>query len=195
MNLGDNEKEIIQMWKETTLPHPFDPHQLANEIAAKVTKFDRTVYWRNFREYAAGGFMIAWFLWLSGDRSKWNLTIPGLLAVSFVMLYLWRSHRKRRQALDPAIDLNSYRAALLERYDRQIRLLSTVKYWYVLPLYAWMVSVGIMVPVNLPGGAPAYFTAITLFAAFIVWLNESYGVRKLRAARDNAAKLTEQPPQ
>ncbi|MDZ4797438.1 MAG: hypothetical protein SGI92_04705 [Bryobacteraceae bacterium] len=35
----ENEKEIIRMWQETALPQPFDPQQLAREIAARVHKF------------------------------------------------------------------------------------------------------------------------------------------------------------
>jgi hypothetical protein len=89
--------------------------------------------------------------------------------------------------------VKSYQAALLDRYDHQIRLLRRVKYWYVLPIYLWMLLVIVTVPGRFPGGRITYFAIATLLAAFIVWLNEGYGVRKLRAARREAESLVADP--
>jgi hypothetical protein len=82
--------------------------------------------------------------------------------------------------------------ALLARYDIQIRLLSQVKYWYVLPIYAWMVLVLTQVTSRTPWWRPAYFVLATLFSAFVIWLNECYGVRKLRAEREKAEALIQE---
>ncbi len=191
---NDQEKELIRMWQESSLPEPIDAGQLARKIAARVERFDRKILWRNLREYAAGAVLIVWFLWQSLDPVRRPLAMAGLVAVGFVMIYLWRSHR-RTPPLDAAADVRSYHAALLDRYDRQIRLLRRVKYWYVLPLYLWMLLVIVRVPSRFPGGRISYFLVVTLFAAFIVWLNEGYGVRKLRAARKNAEALLQEREQ
>lgn len=184
---ADQEKELIKMWQESLVPMPKNAPQLAIEIAARREKFDRRIFWRNMREYVVGGGLIAWFLWLLRYPGQRYLSVAGIVAVGFVMIYLWRSQRKK-QPLDPSADVRSYQAALLERYDREIELLRRVKYWYVAPLYAWMMLVLFTAPSPHVGRLP-YFIVYTAFAIFIIWLNEGYAVRKLREARQNAESL------
>lgn len=190
----DQEKELIRMWQENALPGPIDAGQLARDIALKVEKFDRTILWRNLREYIAGAVLILWFLWQSFDPVRRPVALAGIVAVGFVMVYLWRSHRKTTP-LDAAADVRSYHAALLDRYDHQIRLLRSVKYWYVLPLYLWVLLVIVNVPSRSPGGRISYFLLATLFFAVVIWLNEGYGVRKLRRARKAAEELLREKEQ
>jgi hypothetical protein len=190
--LTDQEKELIRMWQQSTLPAPVDAEQLARTIAARVEKFDRKILQRNLREYAAGAVVVVCLLvWLALDPGHRPLALAGIAATGFVMAYLWRNQRQT-PPLDPAADVRSYHAALLDRYDRQIRLLRHVKYWYVLPIYLWLLLTMVYLPSPLPGGWITSFVFDTLFAGFIVWLNEGYGVRKLRAARKKAELLLEE---
>lgn len=187
----DHEEELIRMWQEHSLNPPINAAQLAREISTKVQKFDRGIFWRNFREYAAGVLLMAWFLWQSVDPSRRMLSVAGIAVVSFVMIYLWLSHRSNKP-LDPSADARSYQKALLARYDLQIRLLSQVKYWYVLPIYAWMV----LVLTQISSKASWWrFVFVTVLSAFVIWLNESYGVRKLRAEREKAESLMREADQ
>ena len=55
---ADQDKELMKMWQESRLP-PVDAGHLTEAIAERVKKFDRTVFWRNMREYVAGGGLIA----------------------------------------------------------------------------------------------------------------------------------------
>ena len=183
------EKELMRMWQESVLPAPMDARQLAMTIAKRVESFDRKIFWRNMREYVAGVGLIAWFLWLLRYPGQRYLSVAGIVAVGFVMIYLWRSQRKN-QVLDPSADVHSYQTALLERYDRQIQLLRRVKYWYVAPLYAWMMLVLFTSPLTNTGRLP-YFIGFTAFSAFVIWLNEGCAVRKLRKARQQAESLIE----
>ena len=184
---ADQEKELMRIWQESKLPAPVDARQLAAAIAARVESFDRKIFWRDMREYVAGGALIVWFLWLLRIPGQRYLSISGIVAVGFVMIYLWRSQRSK-QPLDPSADVRTYQAALLERYDRQIELLRHVKYWYVAPLYGWMMLVLFTVPAP-PARKLPYFAVFTAFAGLVVWLNEVYAVRKLRKARQNAESL------
>jgi uncharacterized membrane protein YbaN (DUF454 family) len=185
-NSTDEGKELIRMWQESTLPGPFDPSKLAREISGQVRTFDRRIFWRNFREYAAG-FLFMGFMLLNVVHPERRLIgFSGIAAVAFVMIYMWRSHRSTPQ-LDTTADARSYQAALLARYDRQIRLLRNVKYWYVLPLYAWMVLTVFLT--RAPGARMTYLAVMTAFAAFIVWLNEGYAVRKLREQRKKTESM------
>jgi hypothetical protein len=184
---ADQEKELMKMWQESVLAAPMDARQLAMMIAKRVEKFDRKISWRNMREYVAGGGLIVWFLWMLRYPAQRYLSVAGIVAVGFVMIYLWLSQRKK-QLLDPSADVRSYQTALLERYDRQIALLRRVKYWYVAPLYGWMLLVLFTVPSTNVRRLP-YFIAFTAFSAFVIWLNEGYAVRKLRKARQDAESL------
>lgn len=175
------------MWQETVLPG--DNGQLAQKIIASIGQFDRTISWRNLREYAVGGALMVYFLWQAIHPTVPGfaaLPVAGLVAMSFVMIYLWRSQRKN-PPIDPSADAVSYQAALLARYDRQIKLLGTVKYWYVLPIYLWLL-LNLAFIASL-GWRIIFFLLVSVFAVFVAWLNEGYAVRKLRAKRADAEAL------
>jgi hypothetical protein len=52
----------------------------------------------------------------------------------WIIYFLVRYGRSSAPA-NPEQDFNAYRRALVERYDHQIQLLKSVKYWYLLPLW------------------------------------------------------------
>lgn len=185
------QQELMKMWQENPLPGPMDAAQIVREIARRTEKFDRTIWWRNVREYAAGAVLIAFFSWRLFDPASRLIAVAGLVAVGFVMIYLRWSHRQT-PPLDPTADAKSYAAALIDRYDRQIRLLSRVKYWYVLPLYLWMLlSIMMSVPSQEIGRRIRVSLVVTAFSILVIWLNEGYGVRKLRDKRKKVEALLE----
>jgi hypothetical protein len=191
----DHEKELMQLWQENLLPDQMDAARIVREIAGRVERFDRTIWWRNLREYAAGAILIVYFSWMSFNPAARLIALAGIVAVGFVMIYLLWSHRQT-PPLDPSTDGKSYQAALLDRYDRQIRLLRGVKYWYVLPLYLWMLlSIVMTVPTQETGRRIRAVLLVTAFSIFVVWLNEGYAVRKLRDKRRNAEALLEEGKQ
>jgi uncharacterized membrane protein YhaH (DUF805 family) len=78
----------------------------------------------------------------------------------------------------------------MNRYDRQIHLLSRVKYWYVLPLYLWMVlNIVVTIPAQQAKRRIVAGLTVTAFSLFVVWLNEAYAVRKLKDKRRKAETL------
>jgi hypothetical protein len=99
------------------------------------------------------------------------------------MTYLWWTHR-HMEPLDPAADLSAYRHALLKRFDDQIRLLRSVPYWYLLPLFVpglWLAvsnwhHAGWMVLIPL--------SVLIAVYVFLGWLNVKVAVGTVRAARD-----------
>jgi uncharacterized membrane protein YbaN (DUF454 family) len=186
----NEDKELIDMWQANTMPGMGDPSQLARNIAGKVNQFDRTIFWRNFREYAAGAVLFVVFGFQLFDAEHRTTALAGLAAVGFVLIYMWNQHRRVRP-LDPAADARTYHSELLKRYDDQIKLLRTVKYWYVLPIYAYLLVVLARVPLSLPGHIIP-FVIVTAFGVFVIWLNEGYGVRKLKDDKAKAESLFEE---
>lgn len=189
---GDQEQDLMSMWQKTVLPGRMDEAHIMQEIARRMQRFDRVIWWRNLREYAAGAVLIAYFCWRSLYPASRLLALAGIVAVAFVLIYLWRNHRQT-PPLDPSADGKSYQAALLSRYDTQIRLLRRVKYWYVLPLYLWMLLVIAMTsPSNAIGRRIGGGIFVTVFSLFVIWLNEGYAVKKLIEKRKKAEALLEE---
>jgi hypothetical protein len=197
------DKELQQMWQESTFPQPADPAEIARTITRTVRQFDRSIFWRNSREYAAGGVMLIVFAGSAafGHGRIVPLPLVGVGAVSFVLGYLWWKHRDLKP-LDPSADARAYKAALLARYDRQIQLLRSVRYWYFLPLYLWILAATVANalhrPARLSPWAHAIFLAaslgfVTALYAWLLRLNERHAVRRLAEAKKQAESLLSEP--
>ena len=178
------EADWMRVWQKNT-PVSADPEKMAREIMAQTWRFDQKIFWRNAREYAAGIVLLVVFsgqLLIGRDRIG---ALIGIVAVGFVMAYLWWKHRGLHP-LDPAADVTTYKAALVARFDDQIQLLRSVPFWYLLPLCfqpIWMAWHGWQ---DRHAAAGAVVMLVIVFAVFagIGWLNVVWGVRKLRARRD-----------
>ena len=185
-------EELTRLWREHEAAP--SPDLVARRLMAQTWQFDQKIFWRNFREYAAGIVLLVVFagqIVLDQDRDRIGGVI-GFVAVAFVMVYLWWRHRGLRP-LDPAAPTTVYQAALLARLDDQIRLLRTVPYWYLVPLSLpglWMTIV--RWPVR-PGSAAIAFAVQTIAFVFVGWLNVRVGVRHTRAARDRVAAMLPPP--
>jgi hypothetical protein len=186
------EKEIKDMWQETNCPTPGGFDALVNQLAAGVERFDRKVFWQNLVEYGAmlivlarSGFDIA-----DGERPL-IAPLTSIAATFFIGFYLWRKYRPL-PALDPSATATAYRAALLTRLEREIRMARSVRYWYVLPAWTFFVVVFAAGVARNRSQALFYgleFLLASLFCAFIIWLNEHFRVRKLQADKDRVEAL------
>jgi hypothetical protein len=120
-------------------------------------------------------------------------TSRGTAGACWIIFYIVR-YGKGPATIDPDQDLSGYVRALVGRYDHQIRLLKSVKYWYLLPLYAGLLiaSAGQVLGHARAGklslwdlSGPVIFTAV--FAG-IWWLNEVNAIGRLRKEREEAAR-------
>jgi hypothetical protein len=181
------EDELKRYWQESTPDAPGTRNPaLVRELSSRVTHFDRKIFWRNFREYAAGLVVLIWsgFMAFRGNRPS----IGMALGVSFVMAYLWWQHRKLRQP-DPSTNVLVYEKALLERFDNQIRLLSRVRYWYLLPLYIPIIWMTVEWLPRHGWGAIFNLAIVTAAFVFIGWLNEKMAVGQLKEARAKVSAM------
>ena len=183
----EHEQDWARLWNDYSVDASH-PELLARLTLTHVWKFDQTIFWRNFREYAAGLVVLVVFAGqaiLSDDRAG---ALLGAGCVGFVMLYLWWKHRGL-QPLDPMLDLAAYRQAALARYDGQIRLLQTVTYWYLLPLLvpvlwqlarAWPKS---------PVAAGLMAVVVVGLYGFLRWLNVNVAAVQLKASRERLERM------
>ena len=198
LNFDTNlDKEFKQMWQESAFPQPADASEIVRQIANTVQRFDRKIFWRNFREYAAGGIMLVVFAYGAAfDRGR-IVSMIGVAAMSFVLVYMWWKHRDIKP-LDPSADARAYQTALVARFDRQVQLLRNARYWYFLPLYLLILAMTTTNAMHRPAQIPPWAHAIILAAslafvtALFIWLarlNERHAVRLLTEAKKQVESL------
>ena len=180
----NNDHELRELWCGTAKGEtPMNAEELLSIVKRRTAEFDRTIHRRNTREIVAGLLVAVFFAW-GAYRSDAALVRIGNLIIAasmvWIIVYLLRFGREP-EPLDATADAETYRRALVARYDQQIRLLSTVKYWYLLPPY-----VGLVILLSANWGWMALFTIslVTVVYGAVWYLNEVYAVRRLRAARD-----------
>jgi hypothetical protein len=176
------EDELMLLWRQGTSSAP-DPAEVARLAArASMRRFDRLIARRNVVETVAAFGVLVFFGWrlaAGDDRVSNGISVA---CVSFVIAYLWWQHR-HEIALDTTADAEAYHAALLARLDRQIALLRTVPYWYLLPLYVPMILTGVPLWQKNAAATVAYFAVVTAVYVAIGVLNVRVGVPRLLAER------------
>ena len=191
----NNDKELRELWCGIAAGEkPMKPEELLLNAKRRTAEFDRTIRRRNLREIGAALLVAAFFGW-GAYRADAPLARTGNLVISLSMVwvigYLVR-FGSASNAPDASADAETYRHALVERYDRQIRLLSNVKYWYLLPPYVGLL---LLFASSFKGpGHPAWAAYIapvlvTAVYAGIWYLNEVYAVGRLRADRESLLRL------
>jgi hypothetical protein len=187
---SESADDLVRLWQQILLPST-DPQELARELGSMtLRRFDRAIGWRNFREYAGAVAALAFggVQWaFGGDRIQVILLVAG---VGVSMGWLWWQHRQL-EPLDPAADGRAYQTAMLARLDQQIRLLSRVRYWYLLPLYLPAVRQTMVTWPSRPVGAVVLLAIVTVIFGGIGWLNERVAVAFLKAERVRIESLYE----
>lgn len=167
-------------------------------VQTRTNRFDRAMAVRNWIECIAAGVVVAMF-GFSALRTEDALERAGSFVIAasaaWIIFYLLRYGRGPRE-VDPSQDLRGYAQALVNRYDHQIKLLKSVKYWYLLPPYLGLLlgTLGIVRDKARTGALswsdsipPMIYTAV--FAA-VWWLNEVYSVGRLRQERAKLLAMT-----
>jgi len=185
--------ELRQLWNSDSGGR-CDTAGLLRQLERTASGFDRTLRYRDLRESAAGAMVAAVFLWFAvHDRSPLERAAHVWLAACGVWIayYLWRYARASRKPA-PEQTLLAYQQALLSRYDRQIRLLRSAKYWYILPFWAGLLF-SAAAGLERTSNTTAFWLVavwVTLGNAVVWWLNGVAGVRYLRNERHKLLALT-----
>src|SRR4051794_5070697 len=152
-------------------------------VIERTRSLDRRIAGRNALEIAASFVVLAWFAFAAwhapGGLEKLGM---GMVAASgaWIALYVW-FRGTGPSAPDRNLDLHSYETMLVQNYDHQIRLLRSVKYWYLMPPYSGLLVAWIGRAVRIGWGQigwPDYFNLAVFTTVFaLAWiLNEVVGV-------------------
>jgi hypothetical protein len=174
--------ELIAIWQQgvSTTPDGAEVARLA--ARASMRRFDRLIARRNVVESIAAAAVMTFFGWqfaVGHDRVASGLSIA---CVAFVIAYLWWRHWQSVE-LDPAASAEAYQAALIAGLDRQIELLQTVWYWYLLPLYVPPVLQAVSLWEKSRAAAVVLLAVVTTFYVGLGVLNTRVAVRKLLSER------------
>ena len=188
-----NDDELVLLWRQgaSTAPDPEEIARLAGR--ASIMRFDRLIFWRNFREYVAGLVLLAFVAWEIVTGKEGGIPVIGLGCVSFILVYLWWYHRDFTP-LDPSEDARAYQAAMLSRIDKQIRLLSTIRYWAVTPFAILALADFLGEVRGRPVSAVLYLALEIGSLVAVILLNERsrWGVPRLREERTKIERLYEE---
>jgi hypothetical protein len=174
--------ELMQLWQQGVSSTP-DGAEVARLAArASMRRFDRLIARRNVIESLAAVGVMTFFGWniAMGHDQAANALSFG--CVSFVIAYLWWRHR-HGVALDPAANAEAYHAALVAGLDRQIDLLRTVWYWYLLPLYVPPVLQGVSLWEKSRTATVVLMAVVTAVYVGLGVLNTRVGVKRLLTER------------
>jgi len=184
---------LCRLWQSDSGNGPVDTSDLLRELQRRNNSFDRMIRRRDIREIAGGLALTVIYglmAWKAGTLLFRVSDIWLALCGVWIAYYL---HRDSKRSLQPIPDqsLAIYRQSLMERYDGQIRLARTVKYWFLLPLWFGLLLQAVAA---LPGPRGVFkFSMVMLVAtagcAFVWWLNEGPAVRYLQHKRRELAAL------
>jgi len=139
MNTSD---ELEQLWKTQPVDPAVKGEEMREIILNRTEKFDRTIRRRNMRETVAAAAVAVFFSYLAWGQSDRIVLAGSLILVAgslWIIYYLWR-HGTEPPDPNPDQTLAGYQQALVRKYDHQIRLLRNVKFWYLLPIYAGLLT-------------------------------------------------------
>lgn len=194
MNPNDDLREL---WCSQPVDATANKEELVKLVQEKTQRFDRQIFRRNLRECIAA-VVVSIIFGVFAFRATDALGRTGFIIIAAAGLWIIFFILRYGRALappDPGLDLDGYRHALVEKYDRQIWLLKTVKFWYLLPLWIGLVlaDAGALRYQSHHGGLGWYsFLAPVIYTAgfaLVWWLNEVKGVSQLRTARSRVLAL------
>lgn len=181
--------DLQDLWTQQPAPAP-DTQALLAWVEIRANSFDRAIRRRNRLELAAA-LIIAIVFAIGGIQEQSTLTRIGYFwtaASGLWISYFITRHAGNSAAPSPDQSLAGYREALLRSYDRQLQVLRSVKYWYLMPPYIGMTILSAgrwqsLLPGQSPAGVIALMAGTTALYLATWWLNEVRAARYLQKAR------------
>lgn len=185
------EKELKDIWKGSSEIEriKFDLSRLMIDLNARMTRIEKVIRKRDFREIVGALIVLPIFGYLAYEIPYPITRVASVLTVVWALyvIYKFRSVQKRRIKEDFSLpfkqQLENQKTNMLDQHQ----LLNTVLYWYVLPPYilnlVFVWSLGYPSDIEWSGslinhlpmdtnGKIGFTIALAVFNVFIVWLNK-----------------------
>ncbi len=191
-----NDEEMKRLWQNQPLPEPLaDVPTLLATAGRKHQKFQRTIFWRDFREVGVALVLIPIFVASAQREDALWTSYLIVLALVFVAGFMVIDRlRWRKAAPGPGETMGDTIRAALAELEHQIWLLRNVLWWYIGPLMGALIIdtthqmlTGPREPSSFIGSLAVFF----LLGAFLWWLNQWAVKRDLEPRRSELQKLLE----
>jgi hypothetical protein len=163
------------------------------KLTASVEEFERSINLRNFFEWIAALIMAPLFIYYAmNSNTFWsqlfNIEIAfSCIFISFHIFYRGRSVKNNNVEASSSEYVDYQRRQI----QNQIELISSVRYWYVMPIMIGLIGLTCeKIYLNWSLSNPPWFhitylLSVILLGVGIVYLNEVITVRKLQVKLNN----------
>jgi F0F1-type ATP synthase assembly protein I len=134
-----NDEELKQLWHQQELAPPLKvtDTELIDCMKKKMKKFDRDISRRDWRELGACAIAFGAFFYLS-LRHPPALSLAGCVVIMLSCVFIaWRliAARRAHPTVPETASTSDFLRAEIVKVVRQMQLLQTVLWWYLLPLF------------------------------------------------------------
>jgi hypothetical protein len=193
-----NEAELKSLWQRQELQPPVSlpDAEIMNRMRQKLRQFDRNIFRRDMREGVACAVVVGMFLWEffveSAALARTGCIVVIAAAVVIFGKLVVRRHFKTKRGEPDSV--KEFLEKERRKMTREIFLLRSVFWWYILPLLVGeeLFVFGLPRPLANKLVATAVCVAVS---GFVYWLNQR-AVRKylvpLQEEMETAARVAEQ---
>lgn len=193
--------DMKNLWQS----QPTEPPTIRPEdLRRKLNKFERRVFWRNLREYAAGAVVIAGFGHYGWKLHGLLVHIGAGLMIAGTLTVMFELHRRASVRTVPAdLGLSTCIDFHRKSLERQRDALRKVLIWYLLPVVPGLAifDIGLAInqwkanPVDLHHFVLASLVSPAIVAAvfFGVWRMNQWAAGKLQKRIDELTALGKRP--
>jgi small neutral amino acid transporter SnatA (MarC family) len=134
--MNDHELKLLWQRQELAAPVKADDAELVSRMKKKMRQFDRNIFCRDIREFAAS----IWLVWIFCGKLRLSttpLSIAGcwvvIVSAFFIAGELFYTRFKFRMRKE-TLSLREHLQAEVRKVGWQARMLETVLWWYILPV-------------------------------------------------------------
>jgi len=179
MSNEQNPDDLRNLWQEQEVEKVTIT---VDEIRRRANRFERRIYWRNFREYAGAAVALAALTPHLWREHGWRLT-PVVLLIAGTLYVMFQLYRRGPRSMPADTVVKAALEFQRQELERQRDALRSVWRWYFLPFVPGFVAVLVMRAVD--RGIDARLWGLAIFFAAILgggWALNQWGARRLECA-------------
>ena len=186
--------DMKHLWQS----QPTEPPRIhPEELRKKMNKFERRIFWRNIREYAAGAVVVAIFGYYEWRFHSLLVRLGSGLIIAGTLYVMYQLHQRASTRPAPAhLGLSTCIEFHRKSLERQRDALRTVWSWYLLP---FVPGLAVLVIGSIVNQWVAHrhlvinsFVSPAIMAAFffVVWKLNRWAAKRLQTQIDELDKLS-----
>ncbi len=191
-----NDEELKRLWQNQPFPEPpKDVATLVTMAGQKHRKFQRSIFWRDFREAGVALALIPIFVAFARQKNALWTSYLSVVALAFIAGFIVIDRlRWRKAAAGPGETIADTIASALTEVEHQIWLLRNVLWWYIGPSMGALIIEAAHQMLSGDRHASGFIGRIAVYllvGAVVWWVNQQAVKRSLEPQRSELQKLLE----